>query len=206
MIDELAVVAGLDSVDFRLRNSGDERWSRVLKEAANAAKWRSHVAGSNVGTGGIRKGRGVAIGGFASSFVAIVADIEVDTTTGKIRVKHLYAANDCGLVVNPNLVEQQMEGCLIQGVSRALVEEVKFSKKRVTSLDWAIYPILRYKDAPDADDDPRQPARSSGRRAPASRRTAPVPAAIANAFFDATGKRIRTMPMTPARVRAVLNA
>ena len=78
------------------------------------------------------KGRGVAIGGFASSFVAIVADIEVDTRTGKIRVKHLYAANDCGLVVNPNLVEQQMEGCLIQGVSRALVEEVKFSKTRVT--------------------------------------------------------------------------
>ena len=91
----------------------------------------------------------MAIGGFASSFVAIVADIEVDTRTGKIRVKHLYAANDCGLVINPNLVEQQMEGCLIQGVSRALVEEVKFSSKRVTSLDWASYPILRYKDAPD---------------------------------------------------------
>jgi nicotinate dehydrogenase subunit B len=205
MIDELAVVAGLDSVDFRLRNSGDERWSRVLKEVSAAAKWRSHVAGSNVGTGRIRKGRGVAIGGFASSFVAIVADIELDTRTGKIRVKHLYAANDCGLVINPNLVEQQMEGCLIQGVSRALVEEVKFSSKRVTSLDWASYPILRYKDAPDLTTIlvNRPEFRSTGAGEPT---TAPVPAAIANAFFDATGKRIRTMPMTPARVRAVLNA
>ena len=128
MIDELAIASSMDSVAFRLLNSGDERWTGVLKEAAKAAKWRSHVSGSNAGTGRILKGRGVAMGGFASSFVAIVADIEVDTKTGKIRVKHLYAANDCGLVVNPNLVEQQMEGCLIQGVSRALIEEVKFTK------------------------------------------------------------------------------
>ena len=121
MIDELAYAAGIDPSTFRLQNSGDERWSRVLTtRPPRRAKWQPHVAGSNLGTRPIRKGRGVAIGGFASSFVAIVADIEVDKKTGKIRVKHLYAANDCGLVINPSLVEQQMEGAVIQGVSRAL--------------------------------------------------------------------------------------
>jgi nicotinate dehydrogenase subunit B len=203
MIDELAWVANMDPLEFRRLNSGDERWTRVLNEAAKAANWKAKVSGSNRGTGRILKGRGFAMGGFASSFVAVIADIEVDTRTGKIRVKHLYAANDCGLIVNPNLVRQQMEGCLIQGVSRALVEEVKFNKKRVTSLDWESYPILRYKDAPELTTIlvNRPEFRSTGAGEPT---TAPVPGAIANAFFDATGKRIRTMPMTPARVRSAL--
>jgi nicotinate dehydrogenase subunit B len=205
MIDELAWVANMDPLEFRRLNSGDERWTRVLNEAAKAAKWKPKVAATNVGSGRVLKGRGFAMGGFASSFVAVIADVEVDTRTGKIRVKHLYAANDCGLVVNPNLVRQQMEGCLIQGVSRALVEEVKFNKKRVTSLDWESYPILRYKDAPELTTVlvNRPEFRSTGAGEPT---TAPVPGAIANAFFDATGKRIRAMPMTPARVRSVLKA
>ena len=75
--------------------------------------------------------------------------IEVDTVTGKIRTKHVYAAHDCGLIINPNTLEQQIEGCVIQGVSRGLLEEVTFSKSRVTSLDWESYSILRYKDAPE---------------------------------------------------------
>jgi CO/xanthine dehydrogenase Mo-binding subunit len=117
----------------------------------------------------------------------------------------VYAAHDCGLIINPNMVEQQVEGCVIQGVSRALIEEVKFSKSRVTSLDWESYPILRYKDSPEITTVllNRPELRSSGAGEPA---TAPVAAAIANAFFDATGKRIRTMPMTPARVRSALKA
>ena len=120
-------------------------------------------------------------------------------------MKHLYAANDCGLVVNPNLVEQQMEGCLIQGVSRALVEEVKFTRSASRRSTGRSYPILRYKDAPELTTIlvNRPEFRSTGAGEPT---TAPVPAAIANAFFDATGKRIRTMPMTPARVRSVLKA
>ena len=103
------------------------------------------------------------------------------------------------------MVEQQVEGCVVQGVSRALIEEVTFSKSRVTSLDWESYPILRYKDAPEITTVllNRPELRSSGAGEPA---TAPVAAAIANAFFDATGKRIRTMPMKPARVRAALKA
>jgi CO/xanthine dehydrogenase Mo-binding subunit len=205
MIDELAVAAGMDSVAFRVKNIENYRWLAALQEAARLAGWETRVSGSKIGKGRLRTGRGIAIGGFASTYAGIVAEIEVDTVTGKIRVKHVYAAHDCGQIVNPNTVEQQVEGCVIQGVSRALIEEVKFSKSRVTTLDWESYPILRYKDAPAITMTllDRPELRSSGAGEPA---TAPVAAAIANAFFDATGKRIRTMPMTPARVRSALKA
>jgi nicotinate dehydrogenase subunit B len=205
MIDELAYAASMDPVAFRTQNIENFRWLGALEAAANAASWKPRKAASQVGTGRLRKGRGIAIGGFASTFVGIVAEIEVDTVTGKIRVQHVYAAQDCGLIINPNTVEQQMEGCVIQGVSRALIEEVKFSKSRVTTLDWESYPILRFKDAPAITTVllNRPELRSSGSGEPT---TAPVAAAIANAFFDATGVRIRTMPMTPARVRGVLKA
>jgi CO/xanthine dehydrogenase Mo-binding subunit len=205
MIDELAYAAAMDPVAFRKQNIENYRWAGVLEAAANAAGWKSYRANSKAGKGRVLKGRGVAIGGFASTYAGIVAEIEVDTVTGKIRVKHVYAAHDCGLVINPNTVEQQVEGCVIQGVSRALIEEVKFSKSRVTTLDWESYPILRYKDSPEITTVllNRPELRASGAGEPA---TAPVAAAIANAFFDATGKRIRTMPMTPARIRAALKA
>ena len=205
MIDELAHAAGMDPVAFRLKNITEERWAGVLQAAAKAAKWQSRKAASNVSKDRVVKGRGVAIGGFANTYVAIIAEITVDRVTGKIRVQHVVAAHDCGLIVNPNTVEQQIEGCVVQGVSRAIIEEVKLSKSRVTSLDWESYPILRYKDAPRITSVlvNRPEERSSGAGEPA---TAPVPAAIANAFFDATGKRIRQMPMTPGRVRSALKA
>ena len=149
MIDELAYASAMDPVAFRKQNIENFRWAGVLEAAAKAAGWKPYRASSKATSGRIRKGRGIAIGGFASTFAGIVAEIEVDTATGKIRVKHVYAAHDCGLIINPNMVEQQVEGCVIQGVSRALIEEVKFSKSRVTSLDWESYPILRYKDAPE---------------------------------------------------------
>ena len=94
------------------------------------------------------KGRGVAIGGFANSFPAIIADITVNKKTGKITVDHLYAAQDAGTTVNPASVENQMVGCLVHGTSRALIEEVSFSKVRTTSLDWVTYPSLRFKESP----------------------------------------------------------
>jgi CO/xanthine dehydrogenase Mo-binding subunit len=205
MIDELAHAAGMDAVAFRRKNLEEERWLGVLDAVTKAAKWDTRVSASKVGSGRYLTGRGVAIGGFADTFVGVVAKIQVDTRTGKIRAQHVYAAQDCGLIVNPQLVEQQMESCLIQGVSRALIEEVTFSKSRVTSLDWESYPILRFKDAPEVTTVlvNRPDKRSSGSGEPT---TAPVAAAIANAFFDATGKRLRTMPMKPAIVRATLKA
>jgi nicotinate dehydrogenase subunit B len=205
MMDELAYAAGLDAVEFRNRNITNKRWLDVIAAAAKAAKWQTRASASKLSKERVVKGRGIAIGGFANTHVAIVAEITVDKVTGKIRVQHVVAAHDCGRVVNPNTVEQQIEGCVVQGVSRAIIEEVKFSKSRVTSLDWESYPILRYKDAPEITtvliDRPELPSTGAGEPA-----TAPVAAAIANAFFDATGKRIRQMPMTPGRVRSALKA
>src|SRR4029453_2991083 len=95
MMDELAVAAGMDSLAFRKQNIENYRWLGVLEEAAGLAGWEARVSGSAIGKGRIKKGRGIAIGGFASTFAGIVAEIEVDTVTGKIRAKHVYAAHDC---------------------------------------------------------------------------------------------------------------
>jgi CO/xanthine dehydrogenase Mo-binding subunit len=203
LIDELAHAAGMDPVAFRLQNITNDHWSMPLQAVANMAKWQPKVAASKPGSGNVVTGRGVAIGGFANSAAGVVADIEVNKKTGKISVKHLHAALDVGLAVNPGLVENQMEGSLIQGTSRALFEEVKFNKTRMTNTDWSSYLPLRFKDAPNVSVAvvQRTDKASTGAGEPA---LAPTAAAIANAFFDATGVRIRTAPMTPARVRAAL--
>jgi nicotinate dehydrogenase subunit B len=205
MVDELAVAAGMDPVEFRRKNIESERWLGALNAVVQAARWQPKVANSKKQSGTVVTGRGVAIGGFAGSFAGIVADVEVNLKTGKIVAKHLYGAQDAGLTVNPALVENQIEGSLIQGASRALMEEVKFSKTNVTSLDWVSYPIMRFKDAPKLTPIvvQRTDQKSSGSGEPP---LAPVAAAIANAFFDATGVRLRQAPMTPAVVRAALKA
>jgi CO/xanthine dehydrogenase Mo-binding subunit len=134
-----------------------------------------------------------------------VAEIEVNKKTGKITVKHLYAAQDSGLTVNPALVENQIVGQVTMNTSRALLEEVRFNTKRQTSLDWVSYPILRFKDAPKVT--PIVIQRPEIEMAGAGDHVMEhVPAAIANAFFDATGVRIRQVPMTPAAIRAALAA
>src|SRR6202040_119227 len=127
---------------------GVGRWIAVLNAVAEAADWKPAVAASNLASGNLVSGRGVAIGGFANSYPAIIADITVNKKTGVISVDHLYAAQDAGTTVNPASVENQMVGCLIQGVSRALIEEVRFTKVRQTSLDWITYPVIRFKQAP----------------------------------------------------------
>ena len=211
MIDELAHAAGMDPIAFRINNidatqvNGNARWIGVLQAVAQAAGWVPHLAASRLGHGPTLSGRGVAMGGFAGSFPAVVADVTVDTRTGKITATHLYAAQDAGTTVNPASVENQMSGCLVQGCSRALLEEVRFTRERQTSLDWVSYPILRFKDAPKVTtvvvQRTDQPSTGSGEPT-----TAAVAAAIANAFFDATGERLFQLPMTPAYVRGVLAA
>ena len=209
MIDELAHAANMDPIAFRIQNidanqvNGNARWIAVLNTVAQAANWKPSVAASKLQSGDLVTGRGVAIGGFAGSFPAIVADITVNKKSGKIVANHLYAAQDAGTTVNPASVENQMSGCLIQGCSRALLEEVRFTKERQTSLDWVSYPILRFKDAPNVTtvvvQRTDQPSTGSGEPT-----TAAVAAAIGNAFFDATGVRLLQTPMTPGYVRGML--
>jgi nicotinate dehydrogenase subunit B len=177
----------------------------VFAAVAQAANWVPKVPASNVQSGNIVTGRGFAIGGFANSRPAIVADISVNKKTGKISVSHLYCAMDLGGAVNPGMVQNQMEGCLVMGTSRALLEETRFTKVRQTSLDWVTYPILRFADTPKVTtivvQRLDQPSNGAGEPAEAA-----VPAAIGNAFFDATGVRLTQMPMNPAHVRAALQA
>ncbi len=202
-IDELAVAVKMDPVEFRRRNIGDERWLGVLEAAAKAAGWKQKIMGSKIGTGDVVRGVGIALGTHHVSYGAAVADIEVNTKTGVIVAKHLFGAMDCGLAVNPALVENQMVGQMIQSVGRVLKEEVTFDDHGVTSLDWDGYQVLRFAEHPEVTpvvvqrlDEP-----STGAGEEVMGATA---AAIANAFFDATGVRMRQFPMTPARVLASL--
>jgi len=139
----------------------------------------------------------------AENYVAMAMEVAVDPATGRITVRRVVCAHDCGLVVNPDALKNQIEGCIVQTLSRALHEEVTFDRSRVTSVDWASYPILRFPEAPQVDviliDRPDQPLLGAGEAA-----TAPVAAALANAVFDATGVRLRTVPFTAERVKAAL--
>jgi CO/xanthine dehydrogenase Mo-binding subunit len=223
--DELAYAARMDPVEFRRQNvrktqprgfdlagfevnfSYRDRFLAVLNAAAMASNWQPRVAASNLSDATVVTGRGVAFGPrtWKPTFSALVAEIEVNKKTGKITVKHLYAAQDSGLTVNPALVENQIVGQVTMNTSRALLEEVRFDTKRQTSLDWVSYPILRFKDAPKVT--PIVIQRPEIEMAGAGDHVMEhVPAAIANAFFDATGVRIRQVPMTPAAVRAALAA
>ncbi|HWE80687.1 MAG TPA: molybdopterin cofactor-binding domain-containing protein, partial [Gaiellaceae bacterium] len=216
MIDELAHAANMDPVAFRVQNiatttdpaygtPGGTRWSSVLNAVAQAANWTPRVAASNLAKGDVVTGRGIALGSFASSQAGVVAEIQVNKKTGKITPIQMYAAQNAGLAINPALVENQMSGAMIMGTSRGLFEEITFDKSRVTSLDWVTYPIMRFKDAPKVTTVvvQRTDLQSTGSGEPPN---CPAAAAVANAFFDATGVRIRQAPMTPARVRAVLKA
>ncbi len=132
-----------------------------------------------------------------------VAEVEVDKSNGNVRVTRFVLAHDCGLIINPDGLKNQIEGNIIQGVSRALMEEVKFDASGVTTLDWVSYPVIRFPDVPEIElvliNRPEMPALGGGE--PSS---APIAAAIANAIFDAVGVRLREAPFTPARVLAAI--
>jgi len=205
IIDELAHAAGMDPLEFRRHNIAGERWLGVLDAAAAAAGWTPRIAASTLSDAEVVTGRGIGIGTHHVSFGAAVAEIEVNRRTGNIVAKNLYGALDAGLTVNPALVENQIVGMMVQGTSRILKEEVTFSERNVTSLDWESYPILRFAEHPNVTSVVvqrlDQPSTGAGEEVMGS-----TGAAIANAFFDATGVRLRQYPMTPDRVLAALAA
>jgi nicotinate dehydrogenase subunit B len=202
-IDELAFLVGMDPLLFRQRNIKDSRWLGVLDAVAKAAGWTSRKAASNLSDAKLVKGRGIAVGTHLTSYGAAVAVIEVDKETGVIVAKHMYGALDAGLAVNPGFIENQISGMLVQATSRILKEEVTFTKTNVTSLDWNSYPILRFEECPEVTAVVVQhlDEKSSGA---GEEVVGPAAAAIANAFFDATGVRMREYPLTPNRVKAAL--
>ena len=204
-MDELAAAAGEDAIEFRLKHSPRPRGVAVLKAAAEKAKWQTRVSGTMQSAGDIAYGRGVAMLGSATDTnVAGIFEVAVNRRTGVVRVQRVTIAQDCGLVVNPGAVRNQIEGGVIQSISRALKEEVKFDRSRVTTLDWASYPIITFNEIPDEVDivlldRPDLPPMRVGE--PASESVWP---GVANAVFDAIGVRIRQLPLTPERVLSAL--
>jgi CO/xanthine dehydrogenase Mo-binding subunit len=204
-MDELAAAAGADAVEFRLRHLPDPRAQAVLKAAAEKANWDTRPS-PQAKPNGLAEGRGVAYAQYENdqALVACIAHVQVDTASGAAHVKRMVIAHDCGLIINPDGLENQIEGNAIQSLSRALKEEVQFSRSRVTSVDWETYPILKFSEVPDVDivliNRPDQPAVGAGEPS-----TVTTSAAVANAIFDATGGRVRQIPFTPERVKAALH-
>jgi len=188
-IDELAHLAGADPFEFRLRHLNEPRALAVLE--ALRPDWKS--------------GRGVAFCHYENTqaLVAAIADVDVDRKTGAVRVHQLWIAHDCGLVVNPDGLRNQIEGNAVQATSRALKESVDFAKGAVTSVDWITYPILRFSEVPQVTI--RSIDRIDERILGAGEATSTVIApAIANAIFARTGARLRRVPFTPEAVRAAM--
>ena len=202
-LDELATAAGVDPLDLRLQHVDDKRGKAVLEAIDRVAGWRGRAHPDR--NGRIVLGRGLAYVKYElyRTYVAAVADVEVDRESGGLRVRRCFVVQDCGQIINPDGVRNQIEGNVIQTVSRVLMEQVTFDRKMVTSLDWASYPILTFPDVPEVVieliDRPEMPPWGSGEPS-----AAVVPAAIANAVFDATGKRLRSVPFTADKVKALL--
>ncbi|MDA2935347.1 molybdopterin-dependent oxidoreductase [Acidobacteria bacterium AH-259-D05] len=204
-IDELATAVGQDPVEFRLRYLSDARDIAVVKAAAKRAGWESRTSPKSDGKSGeVLTGRGMAYASRGGTTVAVVAEVEVNPETGRVWAKRFVVAHDCGLIINPDGLKRTIEGNIVQAMSRALKEEVTFDRNQVTSIDWRTYPIVESTDAPESIDVVlinRPDVAPTGAGEPTTRSVA---AAIANAIFDATGRRLRRVPFTPERVKASL--
>jgi nicotinate dehydrogenase subunit B len=204
--DELAALAKEDAVEFRLRRLTNARAADVLRRCAARMGWQSRPSPRSIDrTAKILTGRGIAFVHYKheEAIVAIGMEVAVERATGVVRVTRAVGAQDCGLMINPGCVQAQLEGNIIQTLSRTLHEEVTFDRQRVTSVDWASYPILRFPEVPTLEFDLiqrlDQPPLGVGEAA-----STPVPAALGNAIFDATGVRLRTVPFRAERVKAAL--
>lgn len=221
-IDELAAAAAADPVQFRLRLLEGAREDDVFRKArslavvkavAEAYGWEarpSPAPRAAAGSGALLTGRGIAYTYRSNTIAATIAEVEVNRETGRIRVKRLVCAHDCGLAINPEGLRHTVECGLLHALSRALWEEVQFDTEKVTSVDWASHPTLRHSDTPEridivlvnGDPDPGRadlPPYGAGETS-----HKPLIAAVANAVFDATGVRLRRPPFRPERVLAAL--
>jgi CO/xanthine dehydrogenase Mo-binding subunit len=194
-------------VTFRLQHLQNSRVIGVLKAAAKAANWQARSSPrADISRTRTVSGRGIACVAYEgdNGYAALVAEVDVNLQTGTVRPKRFVVAMDCGPVSNPDGLRNQTEGGILQGMSRALVEEVTWDKKRITSVDWETYDSLHLDyEMPKVETvfvtPDGVPATGAGETA-----ITVTPAAIGNAIFDATGARLRDLPFTPTRVKAAL--
>jgi nicotinate dehydrogenase subunit B len=201
--DEIAAQLGVDPLDFRLSHLDDPRGKELLERLAGMSKWRERPKPDR--DADVVTGRGIAYVKYelVRTYVGLVAEVDVNRKTGELAVKRVYVAHDCGQIINPDGLRNQIEGCVVQTVSRTLKEEVTFDRSMVTSLDWASYPILTFPEIPevviDLIDRPNEPPWGGGEPT-----CAVVPSAVGGAVFEATGMRLRSVPFTPQKVGAAL--
>ncbi len=195
-IDIMAAAAGIDPLEFRLRNTKDERMVRVLRAVGDAYGWQPAATPRKNGTG-----RGLACGIDAETYVALVADVTVDSATGRVRVDRVVCAQEMGYVVNPDGARMQVEGCITMGLGYVFSEEIRFEGGKILDSNFDSYELPRFSWVPKIEtvlvsNDGLSP-KGGGEPGIVN-----VGAVIANAVFDATGARVRRLPMTPERVLA----
>ena len=207
-LDEIAASVNADPVQYRLRHLSDPRLREVVTSAAARANWDARPSPrADIGQG-IATGRGISCVLYEgdNGYCSVVAEVEVNQDTGVVIVRRCVAAIDCGPISNPNGLRNQVEGGIIQGMSRALREEVTWNAERVTSIDWRTYrPVYLGDEVPIIEtvliNRPEAAATGAGETS-----ITVAVAAIGNAIFDATGVRIRQVPFTPARVKAAVDS
>lgn len=193
-LDELIHKSGGDPLDFRIKNLEDPRAKAVLEKLGEKSGWKSRQKTAN-------NGFGIAYSRYknSTSYFAVLAEVEINKTAKRYRLKKLTGVIDSGLVINPDGLINQTEGGMIQSASWSMMEEVKYDQNGITSVDWISYPILRMIDVPEVEvyiiDRPDTPPMGAGEAA-----MGPVSAAIANAIFDATGSRIRGLPLKAEKI------
>jgi CO/xanthine dehydrogenase Mo-binding subunit len=205
-VDEVAARLRVDPVEFRLRRLTNPRGIEVLRHAAALMGWQPRPSPRPVDrAAAVLTGRGIAFVHYKheETLVAMGMEVAVERASGRIRVTRVACAQDCGLMINPDCVRSQVEGNILQTLSRALHEEILYDRKGVTTVDWGSYPILTFPDVPALDIELiqrlDQPPLGAGEAA-----STPVAAALGNAVFDATGVRLRTVPFRAERVKAAL--
>jgi nicotinate dehydrogenase subunit B len=199
-VDELAVAAGADPVAFRLRHLTDERARAVVRLAADRFGWDSKEPRE------ADRGRGFAFARYKNlgAYCAVALSLSVEHESGQIRLGRVVAAVDSGQPINPDGIRNQIEGAMVQAASWTLYEEVRFDRRHIKSTDWSGYPILRFPAAPESVEvhvlpRPGQPFLGTGEAG-----QGPMAAAIANALWDATGARVRDLPLSARRVKAAI--
>ena len=200
-MDEAAAAANVDPVEFRMRHMKEPRARAVIEACAQKAGWQPRRKGDG------SRGRGFAFAQYKNTacYVAVVADVEVDRRTGKLRVTKAVSAVDAGLIINPDGLTNQIEGGIIQSASWTLKGAVGFDRQRITTRSWADYPILTFPEVPAVEvhliNRPEERPVGAGEGS-----QGPTVAAIANAFFNATGVRLRDLPFVPQRVMAAISS
>ena len=201
-MDELATLAGADPVEFRLKHLDDSRGRDVIEKAAQSFGWKAGQTSPQ------DRGFGFAFARYKNlaAYCAIASEVEVNRETGRPRLIRAVAAVDSGQVVNPDGLINQIEGAIVQSMSWTLYESVSFDDTRITSIDWQTYPILRFDAVPESVEvhiinRPGQPFLGSGETG-----QGPAAASIANAIANATGRRLRNLPLTRKRIKEAIDA